>query len=76
MTKKKRPSRWMERFALARMSIWPVLLPAAILLGWKNSVFFVLVLSLYANFAGDFAAYQGARAERVERERDHDENVG
>jgi hypothetical protein len=33
------------------------------LLWWKESITFVVIMSLYANLAGEFAAYQGARAE-------------
>lgn len=42
--------------------IWPALLPIALLMGWQDSVFFVLLLSLYANFASDISAWQASKA--------------
>lgn len=35
------------------------------LLWWKESILWVAVMSLYANVAGHWAAYQGARAEEA-----------
>lgn len=51
------------------MIVWPLLAIPAVL-WWKESIIFVILLSLYANFAGDFAAYQAARAELKEAERE------
>lgn len=54
--------KWLKRFHLLMMFTWLALaIPG--LLWWKDSLLFVIILSLYANFAGEFAAYQGARAE-------------
>lgn len=61
-------ARTLERTHLARAAIWPAALPAIMVLGWQDSVFLVLVLSLYANFAGDISAWQAARAERTSLE--------
>lgn len=44
------------------MFVWAALAIPGILF-WKESILFIMILSLYANFAGEFAAYQGARAE-------------
>lgn len=33
------------------------------LLWWREAVWFIVVMSLYANIAGEFAAYQAARSE-------------
>lgn len=53
---------WLKRFHLFMMFVWlGVAVPG--ILWWKESILFVIILSLYANFAGEFAAYQGARAE-------------
>lgn len=38
------------------------------LLWWKESITFVIILSLYANIAAEFSAYQGARAEKKQDE--------
>lgn len=53
----------MERFHLARASVWVLLVPIVLLTGLKDAVWFVILLSLYANFAGDVSAWQAARAE-------------
>lgn len=52
----------LRRYHLAMMAVWPALAVPAVL-WWKQSIIFVILLSLYANFAGDFSAYQAARAE-------------
>jgi hypothetical protein len=54
--------RWLKWFHLTMMVVWAGLSVPG-LLWWKESITFVIILSLYANFAGEFAAYQGARAE-------------
>lgn len=38
------------------------------LLWWKESITFVIILSLYANIAAEFSAYQGARTEKKQEE--------
>jgi hypothetical protein len=58
---------FLQRFHLARALIWPALLPLLLLLHAESSVFVVLCLSLYANFAGDVSAWQAARAEKRAR---------
>lgn len=58
------PSKRAERFDLARVLAWPAMLAAILALGWQESVLVVIVLSVYANAAGDFSAYRAARAER------------
>jgi hypothetical protein len=54
--------RWLARFHLAMMAVW-VGLAIPGLIFWKESVTFVIILSLYANFAGEAAAWQASRAE-------------
>lgn len=49
---------------LARASLWLLLVPVVLLTGLKDAVWFVILLSLYANFAGDVSAWQAARADR------------
>jgi hypothetical protein len=53
---------FLRRFHLVMMGFWVVLAVPAVL-WWKNSIIFVILLSLYANFASNFSAYQAARAE-------------
>lgn len=52
----------LKYFHLTMMTVW-VCLAVPGLIWWKESILFVIILSLYANFAGEFAAYQAARAE-------------
>jgi hypothetical protein len=53
---------WLKRFHLLMMFVWAALAVPGIL-WWRESILFVIILSIYANFAGEFAAYQGARSE-------------
>lgn len=55
-------ARWLRRFHLFMVCVWAGLAIPGLLL-WKESITFVVIMSLYANLAGEFAAYQGARAE-------------
>jgi len=59
--------RWLRRFHLMMMIVWLGLAVPGIL-WWKESILFVIILSLYANFAGEFAAYQASRAEEKQDE--------
>lgn len=47
--------------------VWP-LLAIPTILWWKESILWVAVMSLYANFAAEVAAYQGAESVRVTEE--------
>lgn len=58
----------LRRYHLVMMCAWPALAIPAVL-WWKESIVLVILLSLYANFAGDFAAYQAAR---IEAQQDND----
>lgn len=49
------------------MIVWPGL-AAPGLIWWKESITFVIIMSLYANLAAEFAAYQGARSEESNSE--------
>lgn len=63
----KKVAKLLKRYHLAMMCVWPVLAVPAVL-WWKDSIIFVILLSLYANFAGDFSGYQGSRAEEENSE--------
>lgn len=54
----------LERLHLALTVVWFKMMPLAIATGWINSVKFVSVISIYANFVGHFSSWQAARAER------------
>jgi hypothetical protein len=55
------PAFW-RHVHLAMMGVWLALvLPT--LLWWKDSILWVLLISIYANVVGHFGAWQAARAE-------------
>lgn len=60
-------ARWLRRFHLVMLAFWP-LFAIPTFLWWRDSIWLVLALSLYANWIGEFAAYQGARAETEDGE--------
>lgn len=53
----------LRRFHLARLVAWTVQIPVALLTGLKDSVPYVVFLSLAALVEGAFGAYMGSRAE-------------
>lgn len=61
--------KWLRtpKFHLALVIAWALLLVPTVL-WWKESILWVAAMSLYANVASHWSAYQGARAERAERE--------
>lgn len=55
-------AKWLRRFHLTMMCVWAGLAVPGLTV-WKDAIWFVVLMSLYANFAAEFAAYQGARSE-------------
>jgi hypothetical protein len=51
-----------RRFHLWATVIWAIAIIPTVL-WWKDSILWVALLSCYANAAGHWAAYEGARAE-------------
>lgn len=47
--------------------VW-ALLAVPTLVWWKESILWVALMSLYANFVGHFSAWQATRAEEAQRE--------
>lgn len=56
------PVVWLRRFHAVATLVWLLLIIPS-LLWWKDSILWVIVLSVWANFASHFGAWQGARAE-------------
>lgn len=55
------------RFHLVMMGVWTLaLIPT--FLWWGQSILFVLFVSLYANWATHFGAWQACRAETASKE--------
>jgi hypothetical protein len=56
------PVAWLRRFHLAATLTWLVLVVPS-LIWWKDSILWVIILSVWANVASHFGAWQAARAE-------------
>jgi hypothetical protein len=56
------PVRHLRRFHAVATIVWLALIIPS-LLWWKHSILWVILLSVWANAASHFAAWQGARAE-------------
>lgn len=54
--------RTLKRLHLGGMTMWASLAVPTVLV-WKESVLWVAVMSLYANFVGHWSGYDAARAE-------------
>jgi hypothetical protein len=52
-----------KKVHLALMGAWIALIPPT-LLWWKESILWVLLISIYANIVGHWSSYQAARAEK------------
>lgn len=53
---------FLRRFHLTMIVVWLALAIPGLLV-WRDAVWFVVIMSLYANIAAEAAAYQAARAE-------------
>jgi hypothetical protein len=56
------PVRYLRRFHAVATLIWLTLAVPSIL-WWKDSLLWIILLSVWANVASHFSAWQGARAE-------------
>jgi hypothetical protein len=61
------PVTWLRRLHLVLILLWLAMIAPAIL-WWSNSVPFLVAVSLYANLAAHFSAWQGTRAEEANGE--------
>lgn len=43
--------------------LWLVMIPVSLITGWIESLIFISAISIYANVAGHFSAWQAARTE-------------
>lgn len=55
----------LRRFHLTMMAIWALLLVPTLLV-WRNSLTWIVTMSLYANFVGHFSSWGAARSEETE----------
>lgn len=60
-------ARKLGRFHLGMAGLW-ITVGLAVTLRFPDSVLWVAVMSLYANFVGHLSAYDAARAERKQEE--------
>lgn len=56
------PVRYLRRFHATATVVWLILAVPSVL-WWKQSLLWIIVLSVWANVASHFGAWQGARAE-------------
>ena len=56
------PPVWLSRLHLGATGIWAMLVIPTVLL-WAESILWVALMSVWANFASHFAAWQASRAE-------------
>jgi hypothetical protein len=56
------PVLWLRRFHATMTVVW-LLLVVPTLLWWRESIPWLAVMSVWANVAGHFGSWQGARAE-------------
>lgn len=54
---------WMVRFHLWATVLFAILIAPSVTL-WKDSVPYLVAISVWANFAGHLSAWQAARVER------------
>lgn len=52
-----------SRVHLVLTVAWTAMVPLAIVTGWIFSLAFISAISIYANVAGHWSAYQASRAE-------------
>lgn len=65
---RQRHMRWLKNFHLLRLVVWTVQIPVALLTGLKESVPYVVFLSLAALVEGAFSSWMAALAEESARE--------
>lgn len=61
----------MRRFHAVATLVWLALIPPSVT-WWRDSVPYLVVLSVWANVAGHWSSYQAARAEQEDALTDHD----
>lgn len=54
---------WLRRYHLLMVFVWIGLSPPGVTI-WRESIVFVIILSLYANIETSFSAYMAARTEQ------------
>lgn len=61
MARRKKHSPWVY-FHLTMTAVWAILVVPTVV-WWKESILWVALMSVWANLAAHFSAWQGARAE-------------
>lgn len=56
---------WAARFMTAAV-VWGLLIVPGLLV-WQNSILFVIIMSIYANFIGSLASHHSLKAEKEEK---------
>ncbi len=58
------PPKWMQLFHLSQIFLWIVMIPVVLYTGLKDSVPFLVVVSILALVFSELAAWQSSLAER------------
>jgi hypothetical protein len=63
------PARWLRRFHAVATVVWLLLVVPSVI-WWRDSVPWVVAMSVWANVASHFGAWQASRAEDAASPRD------
>lgn len=66
-TRSDRVLRIQRKYHATMMVVWPALSVPGVL-WWRESIIFVILVSLYANFATEFGAWHASGAQKEQRE--------
>lgn len=64
-------AKFFKYFHLVMTGVWALLVIPTVI-WWKDSILWVALMSVWANLAAHFSAYQGARTEKKEDEKNDD----
>jgi hypothetical protein len=56
-----------RRVHAALTAVWVLLIPPSVI-WWRNSIPYLVAVSVYANLAGHWAAWEAAKAEQATKE--------
>lgn len=63
MSKRARHAKWLKSLHGWLTVVWAAMIPVSVLTGLRNSVPYLVMLSVYALMVGHFSSWQAGRAE-------------